>query len=145
MRKIISILLTVFLLAAPLSLFANAAQTTDEIAPKYNNVISTRTTATVSPDGILNATVKFTGINGITTRAIITTYVERRILGIFWSRVDIGNTNDEWIDTVYNYKYEKNHSTQLDNTGTYRVTATYQIYGSGGAADEVIEEITVVY
>lgn len=145
MKKILSLLLVLLLITAPLCSVSASAQVSNEIMPLYNNVVSTRTSATISSSGALDVSVKYTGINGTTTRAIITTYIEKKTLGLFWTRVDIGTTNDEWVDTIYNYKYEGSHSHQLTKTGTYRVTVTYQIYGNGGAADEIVEEITKVY
>ena len=71
----------------------------------------------------------YTGLSGKTTKVVITTYIEKKTLGLFWSRVENGQPNNQWVDTSYTF--------QLSSTGTYRVTVTYKVYGSGGAADEI--------
>ena len=94
---------------------------------------------------MLKVTNSYSVINSVTSKAVITTYVEKKVLGIFWSRVDIGQTNDEWVDTVYNYKYSGSHSIQLSSTGTYRVNVEYVIYGSGGSSDTITRQIEESY
>lgn len=116
-----------------------------EITPYYNNVVNVRTTASVSESGILTIRNTYTGSQGKTTQAVITTYVEKKVLGLFWTRVDLGITDDQWVDTIYNYTYNGTHSVQLESTGTYRVTATYVISGTGGAADEIEKTYEVTY
>lgn len=117
----------------------------EEVAPCYNNVISVRSTVSISDTGVLKVTNSYNGNSSVTTKATITTYIEKKTLGIFWSRVDIGETDDEWVDVIYNYYYSGSHSHQLEKTGTYRVTVEYVIYGSGGAADTITEEIEKSY
>lgn len=116
-----------------------------EITPYYNNVMSVQTTASVSASGLLTIRNTYSGIQGETTKAVITTYVEKKVLGLFWSKVDLGITDDQWVDTIYNYTYNGTHSVQLESTGTYRVTATYVISGTGGAADEIEKTYEVTY
>lgn len=116
-----------------------------EAVPYYNNVNSTNSSASISSSGVLTVTNRYVGSSSVTTKAIITTYVEKKVLGLFWSRVDIGQTNDEWVDTIYNYTYTGSHSVQLSSTGTYRVTVEYVIYGSGGSADTITKEIEKTY
>lgn len=144
LKKLVSLILAnIFLL---LIVFVPAkAAVQEEIAPCYNNVLTANSTATISSSGVITVKNTYTGSQSVTTKAVITTYIEKRTLGIFWSRVDIGQTNDEWVDTIYNYKYSGSHSAQLPSTGTYRVTVEYVIYGSGGAADTITKEIEKSY
>ena len=79
------------------------------------------------------------------SKAIITTYVEKKVLGLFWSRVDIGQTDNKWIDVRYDNVYTGTHSVQLSDKGTYRVTSEFVMYGSGGPADTVTETATTEY
>lgn len=117
-----------------------------EIAtPYYNNVVSARSTATISDSGLLTIKNSYVGIDGVTTKAVITTYVEKKVLGLFWTRVDIGTTDDEWVDTIYDSIYEGVHTFQLSSKGTYRVTVTFTIYGTDGSPDEIIKEIEKEY
>lgn len=144
LKKLVSLILAnVFLL---LIVFVPAkAAVQEEIAPCYNNVLTASSTATISSSGVITVNNTYTGSQSVTTKAIITTYIEKKILGIFWSRVDIGQTNDEWVDTIYNYKYSGSHSVQLPSTGTYRVNVEYVIYGSGGSADTITKTIEKNY
>lgn len=127
-------LLFVMLSGSVLTIRAHA----EEVAtPYYNNTLSARTTVSISSSGELSVVNSYRGFENVTTKAVITTYIEKKVLGLFWTRVDIGTTNDQWVDTVYNYYHTGGHSFQLSSTGTYRVTVTYKIYGSGGTADEI--------
>lgn len=144
LKKLVSLILANVLLLLIVFVPANAA-VQDEIAPCYNNVVSVSSVASVSSTGVLKVTNSYNGDSSVTSKAVITTYIEKKTLGIFWSRVDIGQTNDEWVDTIYNYKYSGSHSVQLPSTGTYRVTVEYVIYGSGGAADTITKEIEKNY
>lgn len=130
--------LVALLLAFPfcsISVFAEAAQR--DVTSYYNNTISTATHMNISSSGKMTISYKYSGYASITNKAVITTYIEKKTLGLFWSRIDIGTSNDEWIDTISNYKYTGSRKYQLPSSGTYRVTVIYKIYGSGGAADKI--------
>ena len=125
--------------------FAIRAHATEVVTPYYNNTLSARTTISISSTGELSVVNAYHGFQGVTTRAVITTYVEKKFLGLFWTRVDIGTADDQWVDTINNYYYTGGHSLQLRSKGTYRVTVTFTIYGSGGAADEIECQETKTY
>lgn len=112
-----------------------------EVMPLFNNVLSVSNPVTISDSGILTVDNQYYGFEGTTTKAVITTYIEKKTLGLLWTRVDIGQTDNKWVDTVYGYENSVSHSFQLESTGTYRVVTTFVIYGTGGTADE-IERIT---
>lgn len=116
-----------------------------EISPRYNNVDSASSSATVSSNGTITITNRFTANSSLFTKAVITTYIEKKTLGLFWSRVDIGQNNDEWVDTLYTNVYSGTHSHQLSKNGTYRATVEFVFYGSGGAADTITKESEVKY
>lgn len=125
--------------------FATKAHAAEIATPYYNNTLSARTTIAISSTGELSVVNSYQGFENVTTKAVITTYVEKKVLGLFWTRVDIGTTDDQWVDTIYNYYYTGRHNFQLNSTGTYRVTVTYKIYGSGGTADEIECQETKTY
>lgn len=112
-----------------------------ELMPLFNNVSSVLNPVTISDSGKLTVTNQYYGYDGTTTKAVITTYVEKKTLGFFWTRIDIGQTDNQWVDTLYGYKNSVAHSLQLESTGTYRVVSIFVIYGTGGTSDE-IEKIT---
>ena len=117
-----------------------AAATNDGIMPCYNNVISTRTQFDISDSGVATVTVSYNGIPGVTTGATITTKIQKRSLGLIWTKIDIETTNNEWVDSTRVESYSTFHSVALPDTGTYRVIVEYEITGTGGAND-VIEDI----
>lgn len=117
-----------------------------EIAtPYYNDLVTTDTAAVISSSGKLTARYSYDGAKDDITKAVITTYVEKKVLGLFWTRVDIGTTDNEWIDTIYDYAHTGSHSTQLTSEGTYRVTFEFVIYGTDGSTDEITREKELEY
>lgn len=135
LTSIISVILALCLFVVPLS--PVSAATEDTIIPRFNNVGSVTTNMSISDSGKMSITYKYVGSSSVTTKAVITTYIEKRFLGLFWKRVDIGTTDNQWVDTINNYKYTGSRTYQLPSSGTYRVTIVYKIYGSGGSADEI--------
>jgi len=131
-KKLVTLTLAFCFLITPLALAVNAAESP---TPRLNNTISTTTNMTITESGLLSIGYKYVGFPDVTTHAVITTYVQKRFLGVFWKRVDIGTENNEWVDTIYQEDYVGSRSFQLSDSGTYRVTVQYEIYGSGGAAD----------
>lgn len=142
LKKIISLTLFICMLTTTLS---SSPIYGSEITPRYNNVQKATVTTTVNSDGTLNINYNFTGISGTTTKAVITTYIEKQFLFIFWTRVDIGTTNNEWTQTVNNYRYSGTRTFKLPSTGTYRTTTIYEVYGSGGSADTITCQDEVTY
>ena len=116
-----------------------------EVTPRYNNVISARTTATVSSSGLLIVRHQMQGVQGVTIYTDITTKVEKKTLGLFWTEVDIGTTNNVWTIHVGSYIYDGTRQCQLSSTGTYRITSTYVVTGTGGAADTITSTYQVTY
>lgn len=122
-----------------------SAATEEGIMPRYNNVAMVTGAMSINDSGKMSITYKYTGSSSVTTKAVITTYIEKKFLGLFWKRVDIGTTNDQWVDTINDYRYTGTRTYQLSSSGTYRVTIIYKIYGSGGAADEIEMQKTDSY
>lgn len=141
--SIIFIATTLFLIFA----FPTSASASEkaEIMPLYNNTASATSTASISSSGKITIFNEYYGLKGTTTKATITTYIEKKVLGLFWSRVDIGTANNKWVDVVYNYYYSGTHSYQLKSTGSYRVTVIYEIEGNGGTTDKITAEINKKY
>lgn len=144
-RALASILVLCLSVVPFCSVSASAATPQDEIMPLYNNVSNATANLGISDSGKMTINYSYVGSSGITTKAVITTYIEKKILGLFWSRVDIGTTNDEWVDTINNYKYTGSRTYQLSSSGTYRVTIKFKIYGTGGSADEIERQVKASY
>ena len=141
LKKLLTLTLALCFLIAPVATAANA----EGVQPRLNNTMSAFSNMKITSAGKMNIAYNYTGYPGITTKAVVTTYVEKRVLGLFWSRVDIGTTNDEWVDTFYLDENAWSRSYQLSDSGTYRVKIEFKIYGSGGAADVLNHEHTDSY
>lgn len=108
-----------------------------EITPRFNNTTSTSTGFNISSTGYATVSIGLYGINGTTTGATIKTYIEKKMLGLFWVKVSNGQSNNEWVDVVSGTNFSKTHSVQLSGSGEYRAVVTYTIRGYGGADDVV--------
>lgn len=135
LKVLVSAILVLCLFIVPLS--PVSAATDEGIMPRFNNVSTVTTNMGINDSGKMTITYKYFGDASITTKAVITTYIEKKFLGLFWKRVDIGTTDNKWVDTINDYMYVGSRTHQLSSSGTYRVTVVYKIYGSGGSADEI--------
>lgn len=136
-KRMLVIVFALCLSIVPFYSVSASATTQEEMAPYFNNTLSTTTSMNINSSGKMTISYKYSGYASITTKAVITTYIEKKTLGLFWTRVDIGTTNEQWVDTINDYRYTGSRTYQLSSSGTYRVTVVYKIYGSGGAADEI--------
>lgn len=114
-------------------------------AATYNNAVSCSISSSVNSNGKLSVLLIGNGIKGKTTRIGAELYVEKRILGIFWTRVNIGYTDNVWIDSVTGASFLNTFTTNLSSTGTYRVTVTFTFSGTGGPDDVIVKTSTATY
>ena len=140
-KNIISLVVVLVLILS--SVTSAAASSPSEI--RFNNTVTASSVATISSSGLLTVSNQYQGIPGKTSQGVITTYVEKRTLGVFWTRVSIGVSNNEWLDVIYDYMYSGSHTVQLPSRGTYRITVVYEISGSGGSTDTITRTITKTY
>ena len=114
-----------------------------EAAIMYNNVTNAYMNCSIDSSNQLHASLTALGIKGTTSSIKAEVYVEKRILGLFWTRVDIGYPNNTWTDSTTSYTYNNVFSTQLSTGVTYRVTATFTVSGDGGADDVIVKTATL--
>ena len=151
MKKIFSLFLVLCtLISVPaMSEFTCSAASAEEanvfVEPRFNNVASTTTSFAINDTGRATVSVVYTGIQGVTTRVMCKMYLEKKVLGLFWTRVDLGNTNDEWIDTSTEVVDMFSHSVQLSSTGTYRAYFNIVVGGTNGGSDVVEKTIERKY
>lgn len=151
MKKIFSLFLVLCtLISVPaMSEFSCAAVSDEEasvfVEPRFNNVMSTTTAFAINDTGRATVSVAYTGIQGVTTRVMCKTYIEKKVLGLFWTRVDLGNTNDEWLDTSTELDDVFSHSVQLSSSGTYRAVYYIAVCGTNGDNDIIEETIEKKY
>lgn len=145
LKGIFAILLALCLTVIPVFSVSAATTPNDEIMPLYNNTMSARIYANVSNSGTLTISYVYDGFKNKTTKVVITTYIEKKTLGLFWTRVDNGQPDDQWVDTIYDYEYNGSRRFNLPSTGKYRIKVTYKVYGSGGSADSIPCETQITY
>ena len=69
-------------------------ETNEGVMPRYNNVGYVDTQMNISSSGKMSINYSYRGFPSSTTKAEITTCIEKRTLGIFWSKVDIGQPDN---------------------------------------------------
>ena len=140
--KILTLLLTsVVLCASVLPIFASAE---NAVSPRYVNANDCRMYFTTS-NGVASAAVTYNAKSDVFSYATITVKIQKRFLGIFWSTVDIGYTDNEWIAYCYDLNGTVYNSFPLEDTGTYRAVFTVEIYGKDGSVDTIEDKITSTY
>ena len=116
-----------------------------DIVPYYNNTVNANSYFTISEDGVATVDISYHGVSDITTGATITTKIQKRTLGLIWTTVDIGTTDNVWIDESTSVTFSTSHSVKLKSKGTYRVAVDFVIRGTGGANDEISQTATCEY
>ncbi|MBO5228290.1 MAG: hypothetical protein J6B39_04785 [Lachnospiraceae bacterium] len=106
------------------------------VMPCYDVVSYADACVEVSADGELMIATEYAGDSSV-TKAVITTCIEKKTLLFFWS------DEAEWSDTIYSSSYSGTDSYQLPEEGTYRVTVTFEVYGSDGSVDTITSESEV--
>lgn len=99
-------------------------------AMNYNNTNYANLYCNTTSGGETTVSLSYGGYDGITTGATVTTKIEKRFLGLFWKKIDIGTTNNEWVDEFVGAYGGTTHTVQLPSSGKYRVTAEFDVYGN---------------
>lgn len=144
MKKILAIMMVVVTLVSLVAMPASADESPG-ITPYLNNAERSSCIFDISSSGLSTVHVSYTGIQGVTTKVTVTTYLQKKTLGLFWTKVDIGTTNKEWVDTSTQVSGTFVHQYQLQSTGTYRAVITIVFSGTGGADDEIQNKIEKKY
>ena len=116
-----------------------------EVMPRWNNAFSCDYNFYILTDGTAKVTVDYSGTSGAFTNVTVTTYIQKRFLGIFWTTVDIGQPDNKWIDTSTSIDGRFVHTVSLSNTGTYRAVIKVVFSGTGGADDVIEDKIEATY
>lgn len=140
MKKIVAIVLTLTLFMGVFAVSASAA----EIEPYLNNTSSTTTLFNINSKGVGTVTYSCSGDSNF-TRVNIVCYVEKKTLGLFWSRVETGTNNNEWIDSSNRNPYTGTRTFTLKDKGTYRAVVTYTVEGTGGPDDVITSKVEDKY
>ncbi len=131
-HRIISFLLALVILSTSVIAVAAASE---GISPRFNHTASASSNFVINSSGKATLSASYDAYQDSFTDATVISYIEKRTLGLFWTKVDIGEPDDEWVDTSTDCSEAFIHTVQLKSTGTYRATILYEINGKGGAAD----------
>lgn len=89
-------------------------------APQWVSVANVSTTFVISANG--KASVLYTVSSKSNSSGIkVTYYLERRVAGLVWKRVDIGVKDNEWNDSTGGKYLSGSRSVRLSEYGKYRV------------------------
>lgn len=145
MRKILSLIICVVLLGCVFAIGTSAAVPDESaVMPCYNNTIMTKSNFNIDENGVATVTVSYFGYNGVTLGGKITTKIEKLISGN-WVTVNIGTTDNTWIDESSSVNFRTTHTVQLTSSGTYRAVIEYRVWGNGGAEDVIPATIEKTY
>lgn len=102
----------------------------------FINIYNSSLTFYVSDYGM--ATVMYT-VSGLADsgKIVVKTYVERKTLGVFWSKIELENGETEWTDVSTSAYTSSSHSVRVRENGTYR--ATMVIYVDGDSIKKTAE------
>jgi len=139
MKKMISTLLAVITLVGVMVYPSYATENTS-VVPRLNNGNNCSYNFVISSSGMSEVGVTYEGIPGVMNKVTVTTYIQKKILGLFWITVDIGTPDKKWVDTSTNLYGIFVHQFQLQATGTYRAVFKVVFSGTGGS-DDVIEDM----
>ena len=137
MKKAISLALCCFLMLGFFVTVASAEAPSKAVTPRLNNVGVVKTLFEIV-DGVAVIKLSYSGYEGVTTYATITTTLQKRSFLFFWNDVE------EWINGTHSVNWSKEHTYPV-SSGTYRVKVKYEIEGTGGATDVIEEELTDSY
>lgn len=145
MRKYLTAIALTFLLMCTALPFAYATTPEYEIMPFLNTSIHATSTPDLSSSGSLSVTNTYSSGDSQITQVVVTTYVEKRSLLLFWNRVDIGVAGNEWIDHGVDGYFSKTHYAQMPSSGTYRVIATFDVYNGNTLLDSLEKQKVLDY
>ena len=128
MKKWVSVLLVMVLMVMNVGVAYGAQKPTDTVQPNHNNATNARATVQLSSSGTV--TINLIGsLKSSATSVSIVTYIEQKIDNE-WVRIDNGQPQYQWVDTVTSRSFNITHSWRLPERGEYRVDVTFRVYGS---------------
>ena len=115
------------------------------VTPRWTNCNQYTFAFAITDDGVAHVDVDYMGDANNFASARLTVKIQKRFLLAFWNTVDIGYTDDEWVETsteLYDTFY---NSFALSDTGMYRAVLTLEITGKDGSVDVIEEKIEYKY
>lgn len=145
MKKSLYIVTAVLLAVFTVTATAPVSHAQESVSDEYSdgimllsfvNIYNSSLTFYISDGG--TATVMYT-VSGKADsgKIIVKTYIERKTLGIFWSRIELSDGKTEWSDSSSGTYMSNTHTVSVRENGTYR--ATMVIYVDGDSITKTAE------
>ena len=112
------------------------------VMPRWNNDGTCSFNFQVLSPGVAHVSAAY---SGSFTQAKLTVKIQKRFLGFFWSTVDIGEPDDEWVSYSSQSSGNFYHSFSVSGTGTYRAQFTLEVTGTDGTVDVMEETLEYTY
>lgn len=109
------------------------------VAPCYDNISGCDFSFYVRDPNTAEVYVDYNGNSGDFQKAEITVKIQKKVLLLFWDTVDIGEPNDEWVETSTALNGHFHNTFDVNGKGTYRALITVEFTGVDGSVD-VVEE-----
>ena len=134
MKRIAFLLVICLLCSFGTSIVSSAEE--NNISSRLNNVNTVNCYFEIS-NNIATSQVFVKGYAGVTTGITVKCTLEKRaLLGLWWSDVNEWTATSSSVTDTFTF-------TESVGSGTYRCSFEVTVYGSGGSADVVTDEITV--
>lgn len=143
MKKVIVLLLTIATLVSCLTIYTSADDY--EIVPYYTHVVHASTDFNITSTGLARVSAVYIGYPNSIREVKFEAYLEKKVFGLFWVEVDIGQPDNIWVDYSYTTDGNFYKDIQLSDTGTYRAIFTITITGVSGPADVIENEMEAKY
>lgn len=123
----------------------SAAENEKNVTPRFTNCNYCNFIFQVLDPGEAHVSVRYSAKADVFTQAKLTVKIQKKFLGLFWTTVDIGTTNDEWVAYSTDINGQFYNYFNVDGTGTYRAVFCVEMYGTSGVVDTIEDTIEYKY
>lgn len=117
----------------------------DEILPCSETINRSDYSFTISDMGMASIRVIYEADSSNFSQAKVTVKIQKRVLGLFWTTVDIGETDNLWVDYSSDSSGIFSFSTGLGDKGTYRAVITLEVTTTSGTTDVIEDKVQATY
>ena len=115
------------------------------ISPRFTNCNVCEFTFQVLDPGEAHVLVTYVAKEDVFVQAKLTVKIQKKFLGLFWKDVDIGLTDNEWVEYSYDVYGRFYNYFPADGTGLYRAVIRLEMHGTTGVSDVIEDTIEFRY
>ena len=115
------------------------------IAPCYESGVTHNFSFSISEAGTANIRARYSANSSNFSQAKVTVKLQKKVLGLFWTTVDIGETDNLWVDYSSDSSGIFSFSTGLEDEGTYRAVITLEVTTTSGTTDVIEDKVQATY